>query len=443
MIMRYVLYIVLMTALWACSKKTDELFDEPADVRLEKALDAYKTTLMQAPGWKLFVYPQGLASQNIEVGGLTYYVRFPDSNRTVMVSDFILDMAATPKESSYRLKAAQLPSLIFDTYSYIHVAADPDEIVSFSPANAGGYGWGTDFDFGFTRLEAGDSMTLKGNFNGSTAYLLRATEEEMNAAFSGQLANIMDATQQYAASNSFLFFNSTDNAKIGVSFNLFLYRMNFTYLDGGSLVTTSAPFSHTINGIHFKDPVTVGGYTFQDLYWDDALNVYYIDAPGGRVNITNSSEPLFPFNVAIGRLISTVTIPTTPLPGRSELFDTVYAHLQSNLFDSPFGLDLGEIRFIFDDTSKTMALIIVVFQDGTQFQAQYLYSYSYDQNGAADFVLMDFNGIADQLWDYTAEFRSYIEGHKFIMDYFPTGSQLLGQFTSQNNSDFFFTGTLQ
>lgn len=442
--MKYLFYIILGSIVVAgCSKKTDDIFNEPADIRLEKALKAYKAELMQAPGWKLFVYPKGLESQGIEVGGLTYYVTFPDSNRTMMVSDFNTIMAATPKESGYRLRAVQLPSLVFDTYSYIHVAADPDENVSFSPTGAGGYGWGTDFDFGFVKLEPGDSMTLKGNFNGSEAYLLKATQEEINAAFNGQLAHIIDATQQYAASNSFLYFNSTNNTKIGVSFNLFLYRMNFTYIEGDNLITTSAPFSHTIDGIHFKNPVTVGGYTFQDLFWDDAQGVYYIDTPNGRVNITNSSTPLFPFNVAIGRLISTVTIPTTALPGQSQLFDTVYAHLKNNLVNSPYALDLGEINFIFDDASKIMAMTIIVIQNGNAFQAQHIYSYSYDTNGAVDFVLMDYNGIANQLWNYTAEFRNYIEGDKFNMDYYSSGQGLLGQFKSINHPGFFFTGTLQ
>ncbi len=67
--------------------------------RVAKALSNFRTALMDAPGWKLFVYPAGLKSQDIEVGGLTYYISFPDSNRTLMVSDFILPMAATPRKA--------------------------------------------------------------------------------------------------------------------------------------------------------------------------------------------------------------------------------------------------------------------------------------------------------------------------------------------------------
>ncbi len=120
--------------------------------------------MSEITGWKLFVYPKAPESLDIEVGGLTYYVAFPDSNRTQMVSDFTVPMASVPKESGYRLKAFQFPSLLFDTYSYIHVAADPDENVSFSPAQDGGYGWGTDFEFSFRQLEAGDTIKTEGKF---------------------------------------------------------------------------------------------------------------------------------------------------------------------------------------------------------------------------------------------------------------------------------------
>jgi uncharacterized protein DUF4302 len=172
--MKRLLFIIFITSLVsACSKKTDDLFPESSDERVAKALANYRNTLMQAPGWKLFVYPAGLQSQGIEVGGLTYYITFPDSNRTRMVSDFIADMAAAPVESSYRIKALQFPSLLFDTYSYIHVAADPDENVSSSPTGSGGYGWGTDFEFGFQKLETSDTMKLKGNFNKSDAVLIK------------------------------------------------------------------------------------------------------------------------------------------------------------------------------------------------------------------------------------------------------------------------------
>jgi hypothetical protein len=435
--------LAFTTILSGCSKKTDALFPETADQRLEKSLKAFQASLMGSPGWKLFVYPQGLVSQNIEVGGLTYYVSFADSNRVTMVSDFNIPMATVPKESGYRLKATQRPSLIFDTYSYIHVAADPDESVSFSPAQSGGFGWGTDFDFSFTTAAPTDTLNLKGNFNQSDAYMIRATQQEMDEAFNGQLAHIVQVTSDFASSNPFLYFKSVDNAKIGISFNLFLYRVNFTYLNGGELVTINAPFSHTTYGVHFKNPITVGGYTFQDAYWDESLQVYYIKVGAGRVDITNSDTPLFPFNVVLGKSITTISVPTTPLAGQSALFGSVYNDIKTNLKFSGYNLDLMVMDFIFDDQSKTMALIVNVEQTGTPYQLIYVYSYSLNSSSMTSFNRTATNGNGSLVEQDMLPLLNYIDNDVFKMDYFTGTSPLLGQFTSQNNPGFYFTGNLQ
>jgi hypothetical protein len=439
----YVLFLSVLAT--GCTKKTDELFDETVDERLNTALTNYQNALSNAPGWKLFVYPSGLLSQGIEVGGLTYYVKFSADNRVTMVSDFNLPMAGTPKESSYRLRAAQRPSLIFDTYSYIHVAADPDENVSFSPAQAGGYGWGTDFDFAFTAATPADTIRLSGNFNGSEAFLIKASQAEMDAAFAnGRLAEIVAATSEYSTNNPFLYFPGTDNAKVGVSFNLFLYIVNFTYLgSGGQLVTISQPFSHTTEGIRFKNPVNVGGYTFQEAFSDDAAEVYYIEAGGTRVNIINSPTPLFPFNLVLGRSITTISVPVDPLPGQSALFTQEYNLAASNLINSPYTLELGDMNFIFDDASKTMALVVIVFQGPQPFQLQYIYSYSLNASNQTQFNLLGLNGNGDLVRNEMMPILKYIENDVFKLDYFTGSAPVLGQFTSLTRPQFFFTGTLQ
>ncbi len=281
----------------------------------------------------------------------------------------------------------------------MHVAADPDENVSFSPTGGGGYGWGTDFEFGFQSLEISDTLKLVGNFNKSEAVLIRIPQEEIDAAFDGQMAVIVDATANYATNNAFLYFLSSANEKIGVSLNLFLYRINFSYLEGGQLVTITAPFSHTIGGIHFKDPVSVGGYTFQDAYWDAAQEVYYINTSAGRVNIINSDEPLFPLASVLGRSITTITVPTASLPGQSATFASVYAEIKNNLKMGGFDLDLDEMSYVFDDASKTMALRITVTRDGSTFLILYQFDYTLNSSGIADFVLSAYNANGQAVID--------------------------------------------
>ena len=440
---KYIWLCFLLALVSGCTKKTDELFSETTDQRLQKSLTAYRSALIQAPGWKLFVYPEGLKSEDIEVGGLTYYLKFPDSNRVSMVSDFRPDMAGTPKESGYRVRADQRPTLVFDTYSYIHVAADPDPEVSNSPTQAGGFGWGTDFEFSFTSAEPQDTLVLEGNFNNSDAIMLRATQEEIDAAFGGRLAHIVKSTSEFNTSAPFLYFPASDNTQIEVSFNLFLYRVNFNYLSDNSVITISAPFSHTTYGLHFQNPVTVGGYTFQDMYWDDQLELYYIETGSGRVNITVTNTPVIPFYAVLGRSVTSITVPETPLPGQSPEFATIYEQIKNNLLNSPYGLELSDMNFIFDAGSGMMALLVFVEQSGSTYVLQYVYSYTHNTSNIAKFTRTGANGNAGLVENEMAPFIDRIENDTFKLDFYSAVSPPLGQFTSQNNPGFSFTGNLQ
>lgn len=438
------IYVLVVFVFSGCVKKVDDVFPETPDQRLDKVLNAYKSELMSEPGWKLFVYPAGIPSLDIEVGGLTYYITFPDSNRTVMVSDFNIETANVPKESSWHLKATQRPSLVFDTYSYIHIAADPDETVSFSPAQQGGYGWGSDYDFSFLEPEPGDTLFLEGNFNQSAALLVRATQEEIEAAFSGQLKHIVEVTNNLPKTTSFLFFNATDNNKIGITFNTFLFRLNFVYLNSGQLQTVSVPYSHTTYGIHFKSSVNIGGYSFQDLYWDDALELYYINTGSGRVNISNSATPLIPMNAVLGKYVLNISVPTSALPGQSATFAAVYEEIKFNLKNSGFNLDLNDIDFIFDDGSKSMAMIVNVEQEGISFIAAYQYEYTpLTPSNITKFTRTTTNGNGTAVEEGMLPLLNYIDGDDFKVDYYTGTTPALGQFISQDNSDFFFTGNIE
>ena len=437
--------VVVVITFSGCVKKVDDVFSETPDQRLAKVLTAYKDALMAAPGWKLFVYPKGLESQDIEVGGLTYYVTFPDSNRTAMVGSFNTVTADAPKESSWHLKATQRPSLVFDTYSYIHIAADPDETVSFSPTQQGGYGWGSDYYFSFREVEPRDTLFLEGNFNQSDAIMLRATQEEIDAAFSGRLKQIVEITNNLPKTTSFLFFNASDNSKVGLAFNNLLFRLNFVYLNSGELQTINVPFSHTTDGIHLKSPVTIGGYTFQDLIWDDAVDRYYINTGSGRVDINNSATPLIPMNEVLGKYVLTISVPDdSTLPGQSATFAAVYDDIKNSLKNSGFNLDLHDIDFTFDDASKTMGMLVNVTQNGVPFIAAYLYDYTpLSASNVTKFTRSLTNGNGNAVEQEMTPLLDYIDNDDFKVDYVTGSAPVLGEFSSRDRVDFSFTGNIQ
>ncbi|MEO6722556.1 MAG: DUF4302 domain-containing protein [Ferruginibacter sp.] len=441
-----ILILITCTLFFAsCDKKTDEIFDKTVDERLTEALTNYQNYLTAAPGWKLFVYPKGLESQDITVGGLTYYLKFTNTNRVTMVSDFSTDIASVPKESGYRLKALQRPSLIFDTYSYMHIPADPDPNVSFSPTGKGGDGFGTDFNFSFTEAAPKDTIHLQGNFNKSSAVLIKATQAEMDAAFSnGRLGDIIGITQLYQVANPFLYFpaSPTLNAGIGFDFNKML--ITFSYLDAGALVNTTIGSSFTTYGIHLQNPTTIGNATFQDIFWDDAKHVYYIMSGGTRVEFANSAAPIVTLPLTdIGNQYTTITVPPgANLPNESPLFITKYNAARVAILNGPYALRLDDMDFVFNAATKTMSVNAYVYQGNNGFLAQYNYTYTIDGAGVFKFTKATQNGNAALIATDMNNILGYIGNDHFKLDGISTSVGFLGLFSSQENPAFFFSGNL-
>ena len=447
--MKYLIYYILagVFLMQGCTKKTDALFDKTVDERLAETLTNYQNYLTAAPGWKLFVYPQGLKAQGINLGGLTYYLKFTNTNRVTMVSDFLTDIAAIPKESGYRLKALQRPSLIFDTYSYMHIPADPDPNVSFSPTGRGGDGYGTDFNFSFTTIAPKDTMVLEGNFNKSAAVLVKATQAEMDAALkAGRLSQIMGYSYDYPYANPFLYFSASPTLKVGVGIDFNSTIITFSSIEAGNLVNKTAGFSFTTYGIHLQTAITLGNYTFQDLFWDDAKKIYYITSGTTRVEFANSSTSLvsLPLTTIIGNQYTKITVPPgANLPNESSLFITKYNAARAGMLAGPYRLRLDNLDFVFNSAAKTMVVTAFVYQ-GTvgPFLCEYTYSYVVDGNGLFKFTKTNQNANGGLVVANMNNILSYIESDQFKIDGIATSVGFLGVLTSKQTPAFYFSGNL-
>ena len=452
-IIKYIFTVTLLSVLFiGCTKKTDEIFDRSVDERLTDALTALQTKLTTGAGWKLFVYPKGLeGDQDIKVGGLTYYVKFTNANRVTMVSDFapnkVPALAAAPKESGYRLKALQRPSLIFDTYSYMHIAADPDPNVSISPTGSGGYGYGTDFSFAFTDITPKDTMRLEGNFNNSEAVLVKATQAEMDAAFNNsRLRDIINFTSAYQTASPFLYFPAGSNLNVGIGFDFTHLMMTFSYVEAGNLVSKKIPSSYTTYGIHLGSPTSIGSYTFQDIYWDDAKKIYYIMSGATRVEFQNSATPVvtLPLTNIIGAgQYTTISVPPgAALPNMSPLFITRYNAAVGGMLSGPYGLKTDDMDFVFNAAMKTMQVNVYVFQGTAGYLAQYNYTYTVDGAGLYKFTKTTQNGNAGLVVGNMNNILSLIESDQFQITGYSTTYGFLGQLTSKQTPTFFFSGYL-
>lgn len=246
-----ILYVCVILLLVACHKEK-AAFDKDADERINEQLSNYQSVITgAADGWT--------ATLVTRLGNTySFYFRFNENNRVFMYSDFDTATASVLKESSYRLKSLQQPCLLFDTYSYIHMLADPDASV-----NGGYYGSGlvSDFEFAIDTLTA-DSIKLTGRFNGSRALLRKASPQDRNAWESKQVRNnIIGLSNLGKILNYFkrLTYNGTEYE---IQINTLFKSAVITWKDGsGSPHTVATPYYFSATGVQFSTPVVNGGQT--------------------------------------------------------------------------------------------------------------------------------------------------------------------------------------
>ncbi|MDB5246540.1 MAG: hypothetical protein JWQ40_934 [Segetibacter sp.] len=270
---KYIIAVLLaVAAFYSCKKDDTSLFNKSADERLTEALKAYQTQLSGAQnGWKATLYPKG--------GGVfSFYFKFNDSNRVQMLSDFDSSSAANFGESSYRIKGLQQPSLLFDTYSYLHVLSDPDETVN---GGTRGAGLVSDFEFYFDSSST-DTIKLVGRFNGSKAVLVRATQQEATAFANRQLANGLNINKILTYFKRL----TIGNQLFDVQINLQNRSFTFSWLGANGVVQSfTTNYYLTIEGITFANPLVVGNTTIS------SFNNMNFNATTASISMTVNNQP--------------------------------------------------------------------------------------------------------------------------------------------------------
>lgn len=282
---KYIIYFLIAVFLFSCKRENDRVFDKSPDERLNEALANYGAQLSSAQnGWK------GLLRTNGGNGSFhSFYFKFNNANRVVMLSDFDSLSAVTTKESSYRLKALQQPSLIFDTYSYLHVLADPDESVNGGTRGAGLL---SDFEFYFDYGSSADTIFLTGRVNGSKLTLVKATAAEEQAYINGQLAAglILNKILTY-------FKRLTIGTQLyDVKIDPVNRQFTFSWLDGsGVLQTFTTNYYFILGGIIFTTPFVNGTQTitgFTNMSWDPSTETISLTAANAGATIRGIVVPL-------------------------------------------------------------------------------------------------------------------------------------------------------
>jgi len=430
--------LVLVILFAACNRSYEPVFGEDPDDRLRAALLQYNATLQEAPfGWKAV----------LETGAgvnYFYYFNFHDDGTVTMVSDFNASTAGVAGSGTWSLKALQRPTLSFDTYSYIHLPADPDGNVN---GGTNGQGLISDFEFAFART-TDDTLYLDGVQHGSHITFTKATEPEATVLQAGVMQNML----QYISANTGLRM-VVDNNTVTLAFDLASRSMAAQGLsaDGRQVEVHHSAYTFTTEGIRLAAPLNLYGKSITGFLWDAGEGTY-TTAGAIAAGVENADdlylfEPSVPLYTIIGTDYSTVQIPQgsgdAPLPGQSDDFIQGYNEAATSLWQGEYRLVLNEMNFVFQPAGNTMLLDVYVTQGTTRFLCEFNYTYTIDENGTLKFI---FNNANDSAWViygslYGALLR-YLEEDTFKAAYVGGGYDLTAGFFSQESTLFSFSGYL-
>ena len=263
------LCLLMVSLLSACDKKEEIKPGERPDERLNQTLTDYKNQLVNAEnGWKAILYPEGGSAYS-------FFIKFNANDRVSMTSDINASTAATALESTYRLKALQRPALLFDTYNYMHILADPDPRKSNGDVGAGKY---SDFEFSFESVTP-ETITLKGNLQGSRMVLTKATKDEADN-YINRIAEKVKAFENINVFTTYFKRLVLGNATYDVAVDTNLREITLTYFEGEIARTFTTGYYYTENGVVFVTPFTVGGANIT------GLNAIQYNATGTSRNIS-------------------------------------------------------------------------------------------------------------------------------------------------------------
>jgi Domain of unknown function (DUF4302) len=320
------LYVILFQlAFTACKKaEVEPLFTESANKRVTTQVDTYKKQLSGAEfGWKGEYYPDGG-----NAGGYSFYLKFDANGKVSMYSDidnfyYFTNGYDKAFETTYQVKSLQKPTLIFDSYSYLHELVNPDY--------NGGDGQLADLELEFSTV-TDTKISLIGIKNKTQLTLTKMVKTESDLLAKGGLASVFNGTFDYLNTDKFITLVLPTGDKADVDLNLstkvlslFFYNSKIKDYD-----VVSTAFVTTTTGVQFKNPITIYGVTFQEMFWDGIAKVYYINVGGKRVNLTPASKPTLPFYYALGTLFQGFNM-SPAIPSQSAEYKALYAKIKSNV----------------------------------------------------------------------------------------------------------------
>lgn len=260
----------------SCSDDDNEIFDDAAAVRIDKAVAEAKALLASSPnGWMMQYY----TGEQYTGGGFTMLVKF-DGSKAHASSD-ISDDENLVATSSYDVIKDQGPVLTFNTYNEVlHFLAQP-----YQGQVDGVQG---DYEFVIQQM-TDDAIYLKGKKWGNKFVMTRIPETVNWADYLNELKKTDEAT-------AFTYLVEKSGAVVDT---LIIYRDEHNALMASQ--TETVPYYYVPGGIEFHETMTAkDGTSFSSIKLVDVATSKYTDA-AGTVDLVKCTDE--GFNMDISRLV--------------------------------------------------------------------------------------------------------------------------------------------
>ncbi len=369
MMKRLIYLSLLLLVIVGCKKDRDVAPGERPEERMAFALTELRENLLSAPyGWNAYM-------TTAQGSGFSFYFDFDEGDRVISLSDFDDETSSIPFESGYRLRAVMSASLLFDTYSYIHLLADPN------PSVAGGTaarGYNTDFEFEYYGSGENDSLLLVGKTRRMPFFMMPATQSERTQYMNGEFTDRIAAMNTYINSNANLYFEINSDLTPAFLFNIGNKTVISSINVDGEDLLVNMPYVYTLSGVRFPAPLFIGTDTLTHIDLTSPTTAKAVMRDGTEYDMGNSETPLLPLRAIFNYngTFNTVASQGTALPAivGTSSFTDVWNSVVNNVTSS--GNTLRDFEFVI--SSNSTINVNVYYTTSANFTATMTFNYTYE-----------------------------------------------------------------
>ena len=403
--MKKIIYtLLIMLAFASCAEKDSLIYEQKPDERIQEALDNYNTIIQGgANGWLL-------ALETGEKGGYNHWVNFTGENTCEMLSDadagsaLFGNSSTDVKASSWRLKSVISPILMFDTYSYIHMLADPNEEVN---DGIKGKGYVTDFEFALGNYDnTGKVLDLKGRFNGSKAKMIACTAEQEEAIRNGGLKTM---NQNFEALASAIKYPVIEMGSSKVDLEISARSFGLKYIDEEDAISTSSVAAYldmkgleanSVSNLVLFDTLQYNGAAVTGLVCEN--NKLFAVVGGNQVEVVDNLRPAIPLRFGANKDYNYMKTQSSQLVGSlqdpylTNTYDKANTQINGNggryvvyqtvQFSKNAKSGKNEMKLVIRYSNKA----------GSQYNATWIFQYTENEDGTITFTDRDQTGSSNE-----------------------------------------------